>query len=363
MAGLFPEIHAMPMPSPHPRLSFSIVPVFLLGGAIGTGLNAAVLVLGHAQLAWPTAAACFAGTMANLLFHHVYYHLVFVNRDIKLRTPFWLQSLLYLLIAGGAAGAGWLLHDLAGLSLATTAMLLLGALAAANAVVNRIATFSSAHPAHVEYAGMGESFYVDQTTTDKVNFLRARYHRSRFGRLHAFIAQFYRPGMAVADLGCGNCLWNTEKVPVTGVDTNPRMLNWAKANGYLSDYRVEPDLSRIGLPKGAFDLVVMSEVLEHLLNLQETLAEVRSLLKDDGKLIITVPYDFFLGPFFILFNVNCLYQGYLRGSRYHRYRCGHVNHFTITRLRRSLAEARLHLDSVRVVNGLLLFAVATKSRP
>jgi len=104
----------------------------------------------------------------------------------------------------------------------------------------------------------------------------------------------------------------------------------------------------------------MSEVLEHLFNLYETLEEVRSLLKGDGRFIITVPYDFFLGPFFIMFNVNCLYQGFIKGSRYHRYRCGHINHFTISRLRRVLYEAGLHLESVRVVNGLSLFAVARK---
>ena len=351
----------MPSHSPQERLSFSIVPVFLLGGIVGSGLNASVLTLAHTRLAWPTAVAFFAGTMVNLLFHHVYYHLIFVNREIKMRTSFWRQFILYTLIAGGAAGAGFLLHEVAALSLTATTVLLLGAMAATNAVVNRIATFSSAHPANVEYAGMGESFYMDQTTTEKVNFIRAWFHSSRFSRLHDFVAQFRRPGMAVADLGCGNCLWNTDKLPVTGVDMNPAMLGWAKSNGYLADFRISPDLSQTGLPKGAFDLVVMSETLEHLFNLHETLVEVRSLLKDDGLFIITVPYDFFLGPFFILFNVNCLYQGYVKGSRYHRYRCGHVNHFTVSRLRHALADAGLALASVRVVNGLSLFAVAKKA--
>jgi hypothetical protein len=333
-----------------------------LGGIVGTGLNAALLSFARVKLGWPTAAAFFSGTMANLLFHHVYYHLIFVNREIKLRTPLWLQLMLYSLISAGAATVGWALHDVAGLSLGLTVALLLGAMAATNAVVNRISTFSSASPAHIEYASMGESFYADQTSTEKVNAIRAWFHRSRFKRLHDFVAEHYRPGMAVADLGCGNCLWNTDKVPVTGVDTNVDMLGWAKANGYLSDYKVSADLSKSGLPKKAFDLVVMSETLEHLLNLQSTLDEVHSLLKDDGKFIITVPYDFFLGPFFIMFNVNCLYQGYVKGSRYHRYRCGHVNHFTVSRLRQSLASGNFQVESMRVVNSLSLFAVAAKQK-
>jgi len=352
----------MPSLSRPERVRFSTASIFFLGGIIGTGLNAALLAFARVKLGWHTSAAFFSGTMANLLFHHVYYHLIFVNREIKLRTPFWLQLMLYLLISAGAATVGWALHDGVGLSLGLTASVLLGAMAVTNAVVNRISTFGAASPAHIEYASMGESFYADQTNNEKVNAIRAWFHRSRFKRLHDFVAEHYRPGMAVADLGCGNCLWNTDKVPVTGVDTNVSMLGWAKANGTLSDYKVSADLSKSGLPKTAFDLVVMSETLEHLLNLQSTLDEVRSVLKDDGKFIITVPYDFFLGPFFIMFNVNCLYQGYVKGSRYHRYRCGHVNHFTVARLRQSLADASFQLDSVRVVNGLSLFAVASKQR-
>ena len=93
-------------PARHERLRFPTVSIFLLGGLLGTGLNAAILALAHTQAGWHAAAAFFAGTMANLLFHHVYYHLIFVNREIQLRTPFWRQSILYVLISAGAAVAG-----------------------------------------------------------------------------------------------------------------------------------------------------------------------------------------------------------------------------------------------------------------
>ena len=66
----------------------------------------------------------------------------------------------------------------------------------------------------------------------------------------------------------------------------------------------------------------------------------------------------FLGPFFVLFNINCIYMGYLRGSNYHKYRCGHVNHFTKTRLRHTLEESGFELQRLFVVNGLLLYAQA-----
>lgn len=164
--------------------------------------------------------------------------------------------------------------------------------------------------------------------------------------------------MAVADLGCGNCLWNKQKVPVTGVDVNLSMLNWAQSNGYIADFRISDDLSNTGLPDKHFDIVVMSETIEHLLKFNETILEVKRILKMGGKFIITVPYDVFLGPFFVMFNLNCLYQGLVHGSRYHLNRCGHVNHFTISRLRAVLEDAGFKVECAWVPNGLTLFAVA-----
>ena len=162
----------------------------------------------------------------------------------------------------------------------------------------------------------------------------------------------------MADLGCGNCWWNTAGLPVTGVDINERMLKWAVRNDRLKEYRITPNLADTGLPTGSCDIVLTSEVLEHMLNLREVLAEIKRILAPGGTFLITVPYDIFFGPFFVLFNINCLYMGYLRGSNYHKYRCGHVNHFTKGRLRMTLEESGFELKRVFVVNGLLLYAEA-----
>jgi 2-polyprenyl-3-methyl-5-hydroxy-6-metoxy-1,4-benzoquinol methylase len=42
----------------------------------------------------------------------------------------------------------------------------------------------------------------------------------------------------------------------------------------------------------AYDVVVMSEVLEHLHDPQAALANVRRSLRDEGKLVLTVPFLF-----------------------------------------------------------------------
>jgi hypothetical protein len=36
--------------------------------------------------------AFFLGTLVNELVHHVYYHVVYVNQEIKLRTPLMIQA-------------------------------------------------------------------------------------------------------------------------------------------------------------------------------------------------------------------------------------------------------------------------------
>ena len=330
------------VPVPH-RLRHSAAYTFLLGGSLGSGLNLVVtLLLARAAGVWPPLAIAL-GTLANEGFHHVYYHVVYVNQEIRLRTPLPLQLALYVAVAVAAGALLWAALHALPLVAAILAVLLL--LALANAVINRISTFSSATLAMVEYRAMGEAFYDDQTDAAKVNAIRAWFHRSRFANLTAFVDSVYRAGAAVADLGCGDCLWNVHGYPVVGVDVNEPMMRFAQRHGRLIGFRVTDDLSRTGLPDRSLDIVVMSETLEHLLNVEAVVAEVRRVLRKDGTFLITVPYDFFLGPFFVLFNVNCLWQGYVRGSPYHRYRCGHVNHFTKARLRQGARRRRVRSAS------------------
>jgi ubiquinone/menaquinone biosynthesis C-methylase UbiE len=346
-------------PLPH-RLRYPALLVFLLGGMLGSGLNFAVTLGLHFLLGMFTFTAFFVGTLANELFHHLYYHVVYVNQEIRLRTPLRLQLSMYIIVAALAAGLLWVVQRFTGLSFVPSVAISLVILAVLNTVINRVSTFSSAQLAMVEYQEMGQTFYDDQTDPKKVNWFRAWFHRSRYQRLTQFVDAYFKPGIAIADLGCGNCWWNANKYPVIGVDVNENMLKWAKQQGRLIDYHVTADLSKTGLEDNSLDIVIMSETLEHLLNLDETILEVRRILKDNGVFLITVPYDFFLGPFFILFNVNCLWQGYVRGSAYHRYRCGHINHFTKQRLRAALRENGFASEKMFIVNGMSLYAAARK---
>jgi SAM-dependent methyltransferase len=344
------------------RLRHPAVLIFLLGGFLGSGLNLAVSAACFWLLRWSPLVSFFLGTLVNQLFHHIYYRLVYVNQEIRMRTAPVIQLLLYLLVAALSTVPLWVLMVALGVKFLPAVLVTILLLSFLNTLLNRISTFSSAQLAEVEYREMDESFYDDQTDPAKVGGFRAWYHRSRYDRLTNFVGEYYRPGMRIADLGCGNCWWNIHRLPVTGADINEKMLKWALRNSRLTDYRLCADLTATGLPEKAFDIVIMSELLEHLLNLEGVLAEAKRILKDDGLLLVTVPYDIFLGPFFILYNVNCVYQGYVKGSQYHRLRCGHVNHFTRSRLRRILGSGGFELTWMSIVNGLLIYAAARKTK-
>lgn len=344
----------------HNRIRHPLFLVFLLGGISGSAINFG-LTIGLYYLAGMSPFwAFFIGTLVNQLFHHIYYHLVFLNQERQMRAPPAARLVVYLLVALIASGMLWLLMKV-GMPFVLAVMAALVILAVTNVLFVRITSFTSAVLAEVEYREMNETFYDDQTDRTKVNWFRAWFHRSRFANLTKLVAGHYRPGMTVADLGCGNCWWNESgSVNVVGVDINEKMLNWAKRQNRLADYRVATSLTATGLPDKTFDIVITSEVLEHLLDLDEVLAEVKRILKDDGTYLITVPWDFFMGPFFVLFNVNCLYQGFVKGSAYHRLRCGHINHFTRPRLRKLLAKNGFEVERVDVVNTMSLYAVAKK---
>lgn len=55
--------------------------------------------------------------------------------------------------------------------------------------------------------------------------------------------------------------------------------------------RVWGDANRIPFKNGSFDFILCLEVLEHVYNRVKVLKECGRVLRDDGKLVLSVPYD------------------------------------------------------------------------
>jgi ubiquinone biosynthesis O-methyltransferase len=101
----------------------------------------------------------------------------------------------------------------------------------------------------------------------------------------------------VLEIGCGAgmlCLELARKAEwVVGIDVSHFVLNFANrvkhAVGYTNVAFQQGDAERLAFPDNSFDVVICSEVLEHLLDPQHALTEIRRVLKHNGTCILTTP--------------------------------------------------------------------------
>ena len=116
------------------------------------------------------------------------------------------------------------------------------------------------------------------------------FHRAR-SREIVRLLQSIRPRPArCLDVGCGTALITRRLPPgAVGLDLNPR--NLEKARRYAPEaVFINCDVEgRIPLADESFDLAVCTEMLEHLIHPERTVAEIRRVLKTGGVLVGSVP--------------------------------------------------------------------------
>ena len=129
--------------------------------------------------------------------------------------------------------------------------------------------------------------------------LGEHFMRETQARIHWICAQV--SGSKVLDVGCSQgivpLLLAREGCEVTGVDTSPKAIEEAKR--YLAEEpaHVQANVSYVNADFLALttlnatpDTIVISEVLEHLVRPEMFVEKAASLLKQNGRLIITVPF-------------------------------------------------------------------------
>jgi len=113
-----------------------------------------------------------------------------------------------------------------------------------------------------------------------------------------------KPGDRILDIGCGSgrhtgAAYRLERVQVTGADSNPNDLKEARKRLNFHDRLGEhgngvwslsaADITRLPFPDGCFDLVVCSEVLEHIPDHETAIREIIRVLKPGKPLVVSVP--------------------------------------------------------------------------
>jgi 2-polyprenyl-6-hydroxyphenyl methylase/3-demethylubiquinone-9 3-methyltransferase len=122
-------------------------------------------------------------------------------------------------------------------------------------------------------------------------------HMHRHFMPHVFaLAGCLRPGMRVLDVGCGNgftCGMFLERgCDVTGIDTSLSGIEIARRTHPGARFEVisadDDILNHLGVPP--FDLIVSTEVVEHLYAPRPYVRGVFHALKPGGRFICTTPY-------------------------------------------------------------------------
>lgn len=109
---------------------------------------------------------------------------------------------------------------------------------------------------------------------------------------HKLVAEEIMPGKIVLDVGCSQGYLKRLVGSGTfwGIDHNTRDLELAKKTGYQHTFKMDLNYYRTFKSKQKFDYVVMADILEHLNSPNHVLNYfVRSYLKTDGRLIVSLP--------------------------------------------------------------------------
>lgn len=164
--------------------------------------------------------------------------------------------------------------------------------------------------------------------------------------------------LRILDVGCGTGVdvwYLADSNTVVGLDLSPRSLSWASQREIQS---VIAD-AECPLPFGdaLFDIVVVKDVFEHLLNPTKLLLEVSRVLKEGGTLVANVPNHFYLSMRLQLLLGRGLIMNTVFGDQrqyYDDWNYQHVRFFTWDGFRRFLGQVHFsHIDYVWDLGQLL----------
>ncbi len=99
--------------------------------------------------------------------------------------------------------------------------------------------------------------------------------------------RMYAAGKDVLEVGCGTGIWMQDLQlvvkSVTGIDLSVGMVQQAKQKGLKVKIG---DAESLPFPDSSFDLLYSYRVLPHVLNLPQALAEMKRVLRPEGKAIL-----------------------------------------------------------------------------
>jgi 2-polyprenyl-3-methyl-5-hydroxy-6-metoxy-1,4-benzoquinol methylase len=114
--------------------------------------------------------------------------------------------------------------------------------------------------------------------------------------LRTYVPEFSVEGARVLDIGCGDAgaliAFAEEGARVSGIE--PSSASFERARTRAEEHGVDVDLragaaEKLPFEDASFDLVILDNVLEHVSDQRQTLAEIHRVLRADGLLYMVTP--------------------------------------------------------------------------
>lgn len=145
------------------------------------------------------------------------------------------------------------------------------------------------------------------------------------------------------DFGCGKGII-TEKIRqlrpkyvIHGVDISPKALTIAKKRIKNGKFKLVNQSQHIPYPANSFDIVLASDVLEHIYDTETAFGELARVLKPGGTLIISVPYN---GKLKMIIAILFGFEFYFSPSS------PHIRHFSPKTLRACVSNTGLSIKKI-----------------
>ncbi len=171
------------------------------------------------------------------------------------------------------------------------------------------------------------------------------------GNAFLYYLPYRGDGQQLLEVGCGtgtDLLWAKEHGwDVHGLEISESAVEVAKKRGLQNVWC--STFEKADLPNGAFDCIVMSQVLEHLHSPSKALRKCHALLRQGGLLLVAVPR-------FDSWNRHVLgnYWGNLQFPV-------HLYHFNLPVLERMMRDAGFQVCDVRLSSKLVNLSYALRS--
>jgi 2-polyprenyl-3-methyl-5-hydroxy-6-metoxy-1,4-benzoquinol methylase len=170
------------------------------------------------------------------------------------------------------------------------------------------------------FSDYGKAIAIEQSVLDRLRVhLAWRFDRSDLLDSNLLEAITNSRSAKICDLGCGNGVLlaklRAHGFQVVGIEPSPFARKEVESKG-IKVYEGTAESLPDSISESPFDLVVMTHVLEHCLDLQRTVRNALELVRAGGHVVIEVP--------------NCAsFQFEIRGPAWFHFDVGrHVNYFT-----------------------------------